>query len=127
MRLSIVVMIILGAGIGWLWWSQQRDTVSPAWQGYAEADYVKVATVEQGMLTTISVARGERDLHAGDAFLLVVGSGVLGYLLLHSRERWVSVNDLPVGRQAVAESKIACVDNGWRRLLRQNGSAAKKE
>jgi hypothetical protein len=30
MRLSIVVMIILGAGIGWLWWSQQRDTASPA-------------------------------------------------------------------------------------------------
>ena len=60
MRLSIVVMIILGAGIGWLWWSQQRDTASPAWQGYAEADYVKVAPVEQGMLTTISVARGDQ-------------------------------------------------------------------
>jgi len=26
MRLSIVVMVILGAGIGWLWWSQQRGT-----------------------------------------------------------------------------------------------------
>jgi HlyD family secretion protein len=60
MRLSIVVMVILGAGIGWLWWSQQRDTASPAWQGYAEADYVKVAPVEQGMLTTISVARGDQ-------------------------------------------------------------------
>jgi HlyD family secretion protein len=60
MRLSIVVMIILGAGIGWLWWSQQRDTASPAWQGYAEADYVKAAPVEQGMLTTISVARGDQ-------------------------------------------------------------------
>ena len=59
MRLSIVVMIILGAGIGWLWWSQQRDTASPAWQGYAEADYVKAAPVEQGLLTAISVARGD--------------------------------------------------------------------
>ena len=60
MRLSIVVMVILGAGIGWLWWSQQRGTASPAWQGYAEADYVKVAPIEQGQLTTISVARGDQ-------------------------------------------------------------------
>ena len=60
MRLSIVVMVILGAGIGWLWWSQQRSTVSPAWQGYAEADYVKVAPIEQGLLTAISVARGDQ-------------------------------------------------------------------
>ena len=60
MRLSIVVMVILGAGIGWLWWSQQRSTVSPGWQGYAEADYVKVAPIEQGLLTAISVARGDQ-------------------------------------------------------------------
>ena len=50
MRLLIVVMVILGGGIGWLWWSQQRGTALPAWQGYAEADYVKAAPVEQGML-----------------------------------------------------------------------------
>jgi len=60
MRLLIVVMVILSAGIGWLWWSQQRDTASPAWQGYAEADYVKAAPVEQGLLTAISVARGDQ-------------------------------------------------------------------
>ena len=60
MRLSIVLIVILGAGIGWLWWSQQRSTASPAWQGYAEADYVKAAPVEQGMLTAISVSRGDQ-------------------------------------------------------------------
>jgi hypothetical protein len=38
MRLSIVVMVILAVGIGWLAWSQQRSTASPAWQGYGEAD-----------------------------------------------------------------------------------------
>ena len=59
MRLSIVVIVVLGVGIGWLGWSQQRSTASPAWQGYAEADYVKVAPVEQGLLTAISVARGD--------------------------------------------------------------------
>jgi HlyD family secretion protein len=60
MRLSIIVIAILGVGIGWLWWSQQRSTVSPAWQGYAEADYVKAAPVEQGLLTAISAARGDQ-------------------------------------------------------------------
>jgi HlyD family secretion protein len=60
MRLSIVVMVILGLGIDWLCWSQQRSTASPAWQGYAEADYVKVAPVEQGLLTAITVARGDQ-------------------------------------------------------------------
>ena len=60
MRLSFVVIVILGVGIGWLWWSQQLNTASPAWQGYAEADYVKAAPVEQGLLTAISVARGDQ-------------------------------------------------------------------
>ena len=60
MRLSIVVVVILAVGVGWLWWSQQRSTTSPAWQGYAEADYVKVAPVEQGQLTGISVGRGDQ-------------------------------------------------------------------
>ena len=60
MRLAILAITILGIGIGWLWWSQQRDTAAPAWQGYAEADYVKAAPVEQGLLTGISVARGDQ-------------------------------------------------------------------
>src|SRR6516164_441426 len=60
MRLSIVVIAILGIGIGWLWWSQQRDTAPPTWQGYAEADYVKVAPVEPGQLTAVFVARGDQ-------------------------------------------------------------------
>src|SRR6516164_4118338 len=68
MRLSIVVMVILGAGIGWLWWSQQRSTVSPAWQGYAEADYVKVAPVEPGLLTAVSVARGDQIVRGAPLF-----------------------------------------------------------
>src|SRR5215470_6112342 len=60
MRLLFIVMVILGVSIGWLWWSQQRGADAPAWQGYAEADYIKVAPVEQGLVTTISVARGDQ-------------------------------------------------------------------
>ena len=68
MRLSIVVMVILAVGIGWLWWSQQRSTASPAWQGYAEADYVKVAPIEQGQLTAISVSRGDQIVRGAALF-----------------------------------------------------------
>src|SRR6266480_1461215 len=53
-------MVILGVGIGCLWWSQQRSTAPRGWQGYAEADYIKVAPIEQGLLTAISVARGDQ-------------------------------------------------------------------
>jgi HlyD family secretion protein len=59
-RLAVIVMVILVAGIGWLWWSQQSNNAPPAWQGYVEADYVKVAPVQQGLLTAISVARGDQ-------------------------------------------------------------------
>ena len=30
------------------------------WQGYAEADYVKVAPTQAGELTAVSVARGDQ-------------------------------------------------------------------
>jgi HlyD family secretion protein len=59
-RLAVIVTIILVAGVGWLWWSQQSNTPPPAWQGYVEADYVKAAPVQQGLLTTVSVARGDQ-------------------------------------------------------------------
>src|SRR5215472_12099982 len=58
MRLSVVVIVVLGVGIGWLWWSQQSNTDPPAWQGYVETDYVKAAPVQQGLLTAISVSPG---------------------------------------------------------------------
>ncbi len=41
------------------WWFEQRAPASTAWQGYVEADYVKVSPTQQGRLTAVSVARGE--------------------------------------------------------------------
>jgi HlyD family secretion protein len=64
-RLLIVIAIVLSASIGWLWWSQHR-TVPQGWQGYAEADYVKVAPVASGLLTKVSVNRGD-NVAAGSA------------------------------------------------------------
>ena len=59
-RLLLVIAAVLTGSIGWLWWSQYRASVPPAWQGYAEADYVKVAPVSAGLLTEVSVARGDQ-------------------------------------------------------------------
>ncbi|HEY4251243.1 MAG TPA: HlyD family efflux transporter periplasmic adaptor subunit [Roseomonas sp.] len=50
---------LAAAGGAWWWWSA-RGAGPPAWQGYAEADFVRVAPTQQGMLTAIHVARGDR-------------------------------------------------------------------
>lgn len=60
MRVVILVVLALLASIAALRWAQNRAAAPPAWQGYAEADYVKVAPVEPGLLTTLRVARGDQ-------------------------------------------------------------------
>ena len=41
-------------------WAAYPHSTTVQWQGYAEADYVKVGPTQQGMLTTVQVARGDR-------------------------------------------------------------------
>jgi HlyD family secretion protein len=45
------------AGAGW-WWARTRLPPPAEWQGYAEADFVKVGPTQQGLLTSVFVARG---------------------------------------------------------------------
>jgi HlyD family secretion protein len=66
LRLLIVVLLVVTAAAGFLWWSRYHASRPTAWQGYAEADYVKVAPVQSGLLTTLSVARGD-EVAAGAA------------------------------------------------------------
>jgi HlyD family secretion protein len=47
------------AGAGW-WWARTRVPPPTEWQGYAEADFVKVGPTQQGLLTSVFVARGAR-------------------------------------------------------------------
>jgi HlyD family secretion protein len=42
------------------WWLEYRSPALVAWQGYAEADYVKVGPTQQGLLTEVTVARGDQ-------------------------------------------------------------------
>ncbi len=55
--LAIVLLVVVIGGGVW-WWSARRPP-PVAWQGYAEADYVKVAPTQSGLLTAVSVARGD--------------------------------------------------------------------
>jgi HlyD family secretion protein len=56
--LAIAALLLAGAGAG-LWWWQSRPAAPEAWQGYAEADYVRLAPTAAGQLTSVAVARGD--------------------------------------------------------------------
>jgi HlyD family secretion protein len=60
-RRGLLVMLLLVAAGGagaWWWWSARLPSPT-MWQGYAEADFVKVGPTQQGMLTAVAVARGD--------------------------------------------------------------------
>jgi HlyD family secretion protein len=56
--LALLVLAATVGGGGWWWWTTQRP-VPVEWQGYAEADFVKIGPTQQGMLTAVRVARGD--------------------------------------------------------------------
>jgi HlyD family secretion protein len=58
-RVQIAVLALVAAAAGAWWWSSQHPHAPAAWQGYAEADYVRIAPTQQGLLTAVFVARGD--------------------------------------------------------------------
>jgi HlyD family secretion protein len=62
--LLVIVLLAAGGGGAWWWWSAHRPPPI-MWQGYAEADFVKVGPTQQGLLTAVAVARGDQ-VAAGD-------------------------------------------------------------
>lgn len=52
------IIVLAAAAAGW-WWAE-RPTSPVEWQGYAEADFVKVGPTQQGLLTSLLVARGAK-------------------------------------------------------------------
>jgi HlyD family secretion protein len=53
------VVLLAGAAAGWWWWTSRVDP-PVQWQGYAEADFIKVGPTQQGLLTSLFVARGSK-------------------------------------------------------------------
>jgi HlyD family secretion protein len=54
----LTVILLAAAGAGWWWTTRVLPPVE--WQGYAEADFIKVGPTQQGLLTSLYVARGSR-------------------------------------------------------------------
>jgi HlyD family secretion protein len=60
-RRVILVIVVCAAALA-VWWFllRPRPTAVVEWQGYAEADFVKVGPTQQGLLTAVHVERGDR-------------------------------------------------------------------
>jgi HlyD family secretion protein len=56
--IGLVAAIAIGAGV-W-WWHGHRAAGPTQWQGYADADFVKVGPTQQGLLTEVNVSRGDQ-------------------------------------------------------------------
>lgn len=56
-------IVLVAAGIA-AWWLVRAQDDPAAWQGYVDADYVRVGPTLQGLLTEVSVARGQ-EVQAG--------------------------------------------------------------
>jgi HlyD family secretion protein len=59
-RAWLAIVLLLAAGAAGAWWWSGRRAAAVVWQGYAEADFVKVGPTQQGMLTAVFVARGDQ-------------------------------------------------------------------
>jgi HlyD family secretion protein len=61
LQVALVIGVAIAQAVGTgVWWYRHRPTAPIAWQGYAEADFVKVGPTQQGLLTEVTVARGDR-------------------------------------------------------------------
>lgn len=59
MRRAATVLLVLLAGAAGLWWRQAGTRDPPSWQGYVEAEYVRVSPTLEGRLVSLAVARGD--------------------------------------------------------------------
>jgi HlyD family secretion protein len=59
-QVAFAVAAAAFVGSASLWWSRFRDPAPVAWQGYAEADFVKVGPTLEGLLNSVAVTRGAK-------------------------------------------------------------------
>src|SRR5262249_34211796 len=58
-RLWVAGAMLAGVGLTWWWW-ESRAAPPVLWQGCAGADSAKAGPTQQGRLTAVLVARGDR-------------------------------------------------------------------
>ena len=64
-RRWLVILLVTGAAAGAAIWFLTHRPSRVEWQGYAEADFIKVGPTQQGLLTEVKVNRGDL-VNAGD-------------------------------------------------------------
>ncbi len=66
----IVVLPALALALGALWWVFLRPgpPAPEEWQGYADADFIKVGPTQQGLITAVRVQRGDRVVKGAPLF-----------------------------------------------------------
>jgi HlyD family secretion protein len=57
-RRALFLLAVLGVALATLWWVRHSRAPAP-FAGYVEAEYVRVAPVQGGLLTELSVSRGQ--------------------------------------------------------------------
>jgi HlyD family secretion protein len=77
-RIAAVVIIVLSGAAAGRWWWMSRVPPPVEWQGYAEADFVKVGPTQQGLLIALDVAsldQAARQLKQAEEQLANLNSG----------------------------------------------------
>lgn len=94
---AIAVLLLVGGGLAW--WFAHRSSADNVWQGYAEADFVKVGPTQQGLLTAVSVARGDQ-----------IAAGALLFVQDETPDR--AARDQAARLLAQAEEQLANLETG---------------
>jgi HlyD family secretion protein len=92
MLLAVVVLATAAGAAGWWWLS--RSAGANAWQGYVDAEYVRVSPTLTGRVTSIAVARGDQ-----------VSAGAL--LFTQDDADDVAARDAAAGKLAEAQARLA--------------------
>jgi HlyD family secretion protein len=59
-RLLLLIAVCAAAFAGWWFYLRPQAAAPVEWQGYAEADFIKPGPTQQGLITQVHVARGDR-------------------------------------------------------------------
>jgi HlyD family secretion protein len=101
MKRILFLIALLGAAGTAGWWWLHRTTDAAAWQGYVDAEYVRVSPTLTGRITSLAVARGDQ-----------VAAGAP--LFTQDDADDVAVRDAAAGKLAEARARLANLETSMR-------------